>query len=125
MRKIERKIKNESERKRYARKLVIRKLVNGTTDKPRISFSKTNKHLLVQVIDDSKSITLLTVSTYNEKETNKSFSNIASAVNLAKKTAEELTKKNLKTVVFDRSGYKFTGIVTKYVETLREQGILV
>jgi len=58
MRKNIAKIKNASKAKEYRRKLSIRKKIVGTTDRPRICATKTNKHLFVQLVDDSTSKTL-------------------------------------------------------------------
>jgi large subunit ribosomal protein L18 len=52
MRKNIAKIKNETKSKEYRRKLSIRKKVVGSAEKPRLSVTKSNKHLRVQIIDD-------------------------------------------------------------------------
>ena len=66
MRKSQRKIKNESKAKEHRRKLAIRKKVVGTTERPRVCASKSNKNIYVQVVDDVAGKTLFSVQTYGK-----------------------------------------------------------
>jgi len=66
MRKAYGKIGNKKEQQRVKRRLTIRKKVIGTSDRPRICATKSNKHISVQIIDDSKSVSLFTVSTFGK-----------------------------------------------------------
>ena len=63
MRKTYKKIKNASKAKIYRRKLSIRNKITGTTERPRICATKTNKNLYVQVIDDTKGETIVSTVT--------------------------------------------------------------
>ena len=62
------KIKNEKARNQLKRKLRVRKLVNGTSEKPRLCVTKSNKNLFIQVIDDSAQKTLLSVQSFGKNK---------------------------------------------------------
>jgi len=123
MRKAKGKIQNESEAKRLRRRLSIRKKVSGTSECPRINLFRSNKHLKIQLIDDVASKTLFTVQTYGKEavgENNREGAKLVGA-----KVAELLKSNNLSRAVFDRAGYKYTGVVASLAAAIRENGIQV
>lgn len=124
MRKPIGKVANESDKRRLRRRLSIRKKVNGTAERPRICAARSNKHLTVQVIDDAKGVTLFSVQTYG-KNALKVGNNKEGATKVGAKVAEELKAKSLTSAVFDRAGYKYTGVVKTLIEAVRENGIQV
>lgn len=109
---------------REKRRLSIREKVNGTSERPRVCATKSNKHLLVQVVDDSKSISLFTISTFGKSPTSKGC-NIESAKKVGEEVAKKLKSNKVDKVVFDRAGYRYTGIVAALVQSIRDNGILV
>lgn len=124
MRKQYGKVGNKKELSRIKRRLTIRKKINGTSERPRICATKSNKHITVQVIDDSSSTSLFTVSTFGKAGV-EAGSNIEGAKKVGAKVAAELKAKNLNKAVFDRAGYKYTGVIAALVESIRESGIQV
>lgn len=104
---------------RIKRKRRIRGTIFGTVQRPRVSIFRSNKFIYVQAIDDINGVTL--ASGDGQKLGFKS--NKAGAVELAKVFAESLAKQNLTTVVFDRNGYLYHGVVAAFAEALRENGI--
>jgi large subunit ribosomal protein L18 len=122
MRKYLGKIKNESKEKEYRRKLTIRKTVIGKENNPRICVTKTNKHLRVQVIDDSKNLTLFSVQTFGKSAVGDSSSK-ESAIKVGKSIADNLKKNKLDRATFDRSGKLYTGIIKALADSIRENGI--
>jgi large subunit ribosomal protein L18 len=122
MRKYIGKIKNESKEKEYRRKLTIRKTVIGKENNPRICVTKTNKHLRVQVIDDSKNLTLFSVQTFGKNAIGDSSSK-ESAIKVGKSIADNLKKNKLDKATFDRSGKLYTGIIKALADSIRENGI--
>ncbi|DAB33078.1 MAG: large subunit ribosomal protein [Sulfurospirillum sp.] len=104
---------------RVKRKKRIRADIFGTTERPRISVFKSNRYLYVQAIDDVSSVTL--ASADGSKLGLKS--NKEGAVELGKAFAATLKEKNLTTVVFDRNGYLYHGVVAAFADALRENGI--
>lgn len=124
MRKQYGKVGNKKELSRIKRRLTIRKKISGTSDRPRICATKSNKHITVQVIDDTNSTSLFTVSTFG-KAAVEGACNIEGAKKVGAKVAAELKAKNLEKAVFDRAGYKYTGVIAALVESIRESGIQV
>ncbi|MCF8059106.1 MAG: 50S ribosomal protein L18 [Bacteriovoracaceae bacterium] len=124
MRKPNGKVKSESERKRLRRKLSIRKIVSGDSERPRVCITKSSKNLFVQVVNDEESKTLFSVQTFGKKaiaaKANKDGAKLVGA-----KVAEELKGKNISRVVFDRSGYKYHGVIAALADSIRENGIQV
>jgi large subunit ribosomal protein L18 len=124
MRKQYGKIQNKKDKRRQKRRLSIRSKLSGTTERPRICAMKSNKHISVQLIDDTKSISLFTVSTFG-KEAAADSCNIEGARKVGTKVAAMMKQKNLSTAVFDRAGYKYTGVIAALVQSIRESGIQV
>lgn len=124
MRKNISKIKNETKAKEYRRKLSIRKKVVGSGEKPRLSVTKSNKHLRVQIIDDVKSVTLFSVQTYGKTKVADS-GNAEGAKKVGAQVAATLKKNNLSKAVFDRSGKQFTGVIKTLADSIRENGIQI
>lgn len=124
MRKPYGKVANKKDDQRLRKRLAIRKKINGTTERPRICAMKSNKHITVQVIDDTKSVSLFTVSTFG-KEAAADSCNIEGAKKVGAKVATMLKKNNLNCAVFDRAGYKYTGVIAALVQSIRESGIQV
>ena len=118
------KVVGESDKRRQRRRLSIRSKIAGTSDRPRVCAARSNKHLNVQVIDDQTGHTLLAVQTFG-KSAVKAGNNVEGAKVVGAKLAEELKGKNINAVVFDRAGYKYTGVVKALVESVRENGIQV
>lgn len=105
---------------RIHRKKRIRKKISGTSQKPRISVFRSNKHIYAQAIDDLKGKTLASVQDVKEKA---SIKPIESAKNTGKTLGTTLKKLKIENVVFDRGGYKYHGRVKAFAEGLREAGI--
>ncbi len=124
MRKPNGKVKSESQRKRLRRKLSIRKKISGDSERPRVCITKSSKNLFVQVVNDDESQTLFSVQTFGKKavvaKANKDGAKLVGA-----KVAEELKGKNISKIVFDRSGYKYHGVIAALADSIRENGIQV
>lgn len=112
--------------RRHAR---VRAKVNGTKDKPRLSVFRSNKHIYAQLIDDNKGVTLVSASDMGmgikkgkTKKGAKTKTEYAREVGvLIAKTAK--TKK-IKTIVFDRGGFLYTGRVEALAKSAREEGLV-
>jgi large subunit ribosomal protein L18 len=110
--------------KREKIKLRIRKRINGTHEKPRVSVYRSNKQIYVQAIDDVNGVTLASASS-REKEfasvAGKKKSEIAAMV--GKHFASACKEKGIENVVFDRSGYQYHGRVKSLADGAREGGL--
>lgn len=102
----------------------IRKKIKGTIDRPRLCVFRSLKQIYAQLVDDEEGRTLVGVSSLSsEVRTLKSTkTEIAKAVGtlLGKKALE----KGIRTVVFDRGGYKYHGRVKALADGAREAGLL-
>jgi large subunit ribosomal protein L18 len=112
----------EKDRKRLRRKIHIRKRLFGTAERPRMTITKSNRRISVQVIDDSKGHTLVSASTL-EKELKNIKATVEGAGKLGEIMGKRLLEKNIKTVVFDRNGYLYHGIVKALADGSRKAGI--
>jgi large subunit ribosomal protein L18 len=112
----------EKDRKRLKRKIHIRKRISGTTERPRMTVTRSNRRLSVQIIDDTKGNTLASVSTL-EKELRDIKATVTGAAQLGEIMGKRLLEKNIKTIVFDRNGYLYHGIVKALADGTRKAGI--
>ena len=113
---------SEKSRKRNKRKMHIRKRISGTEARPRVSVFRSNRHLYIQAIDDEHGRTIVSASNL-EKELAGLKNSVEAAAKLGEAFGKRLTEKNLKSVVFDRNGYKYHGIVKAVAEGTRKAGI--
>ncbi|MBD5584851.1 MAG: 50S ribosomal protein L18 [Clostridia bacterium] len=114
--------KNEERLRRHAR---VRKKISGTAETPRLSVYRSLNHIYVQVIDDVKGVTLCSASTM-EKDVKAKISKMTktdAAKEVGKAVAEKAKKLGIKSVVFDRGGYIYTGRVQAVADGAREAGL--
>jgi len=112
----------EKDRKRLRRKVHIRKRISGTAERPRMTVTKSNRRLSVQVIDDVKGHTLVSASSL-EKDLRNLKATVKDAGQLGEIMGKRLLEKNIKTVVFDRNGYLYHGIIKALADGTRKAGI--
>ncbi len=104
---------------RVKRKKRVRSKIFGTSECPRTSIFKSNRALYVQAIEDVNGTTL--ASANGNKLGLKA--NKDGAKELAKVFADALKAKKIETVIFDRNGYLYHGVVAEFANALRENGI--
>ncbi|MFH0887930.1 MAG: 50S ribosomal protein L18 [Planctomycetota bacterium] len=111
--------------KRQKRHWRIRKILNGTSERPRLSIYRSLKHIYAQVIDDTQGQTLCSVSTLSPeiKKSIKGGGNIAAAKEVGKKLSEMALKKSIQKVAFDRSCFPYHGRIKALAESARESGL--
>ncbi len=112
-------------RVRKKRVVRTRKKVRGDQQKPRLCVIKSNKNIHVQLIDDENSLTLASTSTLSKDFRTTEFNkrNQASAKQLGLKIAELAKEKAVKKIVFDRSGFKYHGVIAAVADGAREGGL--
>ncbi len=113
-------IKKEERRKKL--KMRIRKRVNGTAERPRLTVFRSNKEIYAQLIDDTKGITLASASSM-EKSFEKKGTKTDVAISVGKVIAERAKTVGVDSVVFDRNGYLYHGRVKSLAEAARENGL--
>lgn len=100
----------------------VRQKVKGTSDRPRLAVYRSNKAIYCQLIDDSKGVTLSSASSRDEGISSEGTkSDVAKAV--GQRLAENASKVNISSVVFDRGGYLYHGRVKSLAEGAREGGL--
>lgn len=106
--------KKTKKEKRIRRKAHIRKKLFGTALKPRVFVFKSNRYFYAGIANDEKSIVVKSLmSKKNEKD----------ILAMAKKFV--VLAKKYDSLVFDRSGYKFHGLIKSFVEELRKEGVKI
>ncbi len=104
---------------RLHRKRRIRAKVFGTAQRPRLSVFRSLRGLYIQLIDDRKGKTILSVSS---KEVS-AKQNVSGAKKVGEVVAKKCADKKIKELVFDRSGYKYHGKVKALADEIRKSGI--
>lgn len=105
--------------RRHAR---VRNKISGTAECPRLAVCRTNKQIIAQIIDDTKGVTIAYVSTL-DKEIKTKNANIEAAKEVGALIAKKALDKKIKTVVFDRGGFIYHGVVKAVAEAAREAGL--
>jgi large subunit ribosomal protein L18 len=112
----------KKEVRRLKIKMRIRKRVNGTSEKPRLTVFRSNREIYAQVVDDVKGSTLVSASS-KEKTFEKQGTKSDVAVSVGKLIAERAKAAGIETVVFDRNGYLYHGRVKSLADSARENGL--
>lgn len=97
----------------------VRKKLRGTSERPRLSIVKTNKHIFAQLIDDEAGKTILSSSTLSLK----SKKSKESAAAIGTKIAELSLAKKIDKIIFDRGRYKYHGLLAELANAAREAGL--
>lgn len=104
---------------RIKRKRRVRGKISGTAEKPRVSIFKSNRFISAQAINDVEGVTLASVNSKSmDLRANKE-----DAVKVAAQFAETLKAAGINTIVFDRNGYLYHGVVAAFAQSLRDNGI--
>ena len=114
--KTNRRVERERRHKR------VRNKVSGTAECPRLCVFRSNSNVYAQVIDDTKGVTLVSASTL-DKEVKTKKSNKEAAKEVGTLIAKRAIEKDIKTVVYDRGGYIYHGVVKELAEAAREAGL--
>ena len=106
----------------------IRKRVQGTEERPRLTIFRSVAHVYVQVVDDMSGRTIASASTVEPSVKGAlgkgvSGGNVAGARAIGKTIAERLLEKGVKRVVFDRNGFLYHGRVKAVADAAREAGL--
>ena len=95
---------------------------------PRLVIFRSNKHIYGQIIDDNKSVTLLSSSSNDKKLVDKiakAKSKIEKSEIVGKDIANKLIDSKIKKIIFDRNGYRYHGRVKALADSIRELGITI
>ncbi len=114
--------KTDRKMERARRHARVRRKISGTPDRPRLCVYRSNNNLYVQIIDDVAANTLVAASTL-DKEIKTKHANKEAAKELGTLIAKKALDKKIETVVFDRGGYIYHGVVKELAEAAREGGL--
>jgi len=102
------------------RKNRIRSKISGTTERPRLTVSISNKHVSAQIIDDVKQKTLVASTTVGTKQTG---TITEQAAIIGADIAKKAKKAKINAVVFDRNGRLYAGRLSAFAEAARKEGL--
>ena len=114
--------KNDRRAERERRHLRVRRKISGTAECPRLCVFRSNTNIYAQIIDDVAGNTIVSASTL-DKEVKTKHANKEAAKELGTLTAKKAADKKIETVVFDRGGYIYHGVVKELAEAAREGGL--
>jgi large subunit ribosomal protein L18 len=109
--------------RRYRIKNRIRKVINGTAEKPRMNVFRSNKQISVQLVDDLQGVTMLAISSNIKEITQAKGTKTEKAALVGKLVAEKAMAAGITQVVFDRNGYLYHGRVKQLADAAREGGL--
>ena len=108
---------------RARRHLRLRKKIAGTQERPRLVVTRSNRHLVAQVVDDSVGRTLVSASTLENDLRTLDGDKTAKARKVGELIAERAKAAGVEAVVFDRGGNKYHGRVAAVADGAREGGL--
>jgi len=116
-----RNVSRSEHRRRIHRRL--RKKLQGTAERPRLSVFRSLRHVYAQVIDDRAGRTLAAASSLEKSADLSSGGNVGAAEAVGRMIAERSKEQGIGKVVFDRGGYKYHGRVKALAEAARKGGL--
>ncbi|MDD3089439.1 MAG: 50S ribosomal protein L18 [Candidatus Omnitrophica bacterium] len=109
------------------RKTSIRKKISGSGERPRLCIYRGSKNLNAQLVDDTAGKTVCSISTLSGKLSGKltggSRSGLKAATLLGDEMGRIALEKGVAEVVFDRSGYRYHGVIKAFAEAARKSGL--
>jgi len=102
------------------RKRRVRSRIEGTAARPRLSVFRSNSHIYGQLVDDTKKVTLFSVSDLGKKE---KMTKTQAAEMIGEELAKKAIAKKIKKVTFDRNGFIYHGRVKALADGARKGGL--
>ncbi|NBV12134.1 MAG: 50S ribosomal protein L18 [Actinobacteria bacterium] len=116
-------VKGSTRVARARRHFRVRKRLTGTPERPRLVVTRSARHLVAQIVDDSIGHTLASASTMEKDLRATSADKTKKARTVGQLVADRAKAKGVTTVVFDRGGNRYTGRVAALAEGARENGL--
>ena len=101
----------------------VRKHISGTPERPRLVVTRSNRHMVAQVVDDTIGHILCAASTLEEAAKGVEGHKVGAAHKVGELIAERAKALGIEAVVFDRGGNKYHGRVAAVAEGAREGGL--
>ncbi len=112
-------------KRQLRRRLHVRRRIQGTAERPRLTVFRSSKHIYAQLIDDLSGITLAAASS-NAPDVRSGLpygGNIKAAVEVGKRLAVAAKEKGIHKAAFDRGHYRYHGRVKALADAAREGGL--
>ena len=110
-------------RARLRRQLRVRKKLFGTPERPRLVVTRSARHMVAQVVDDTKGHTMVSASTLESDLRTHDGNKTARARQVGARVAERAKAAGLTAVVFDRAGHQYHGRIAALADAAREAGL--
>ncbi len=120
-------IKKKTEAARLRRKKHIRKIISGTSERPRLVVFRSARHIYAQLVDDHSGTVLTGVSSLTpdvRQAVAACQGKVAVSREVGKALAEAAKKRGIEKVVFDRNGFLYHGRIKAVAEGAREGGLI-
>ena len=114
--------KTDRKFERDRRHIRVRRKISGTPECPRLCMYRSNTNIYAKIIDDINGNTLVSASTM-DKEVKTKHANKEAAKEVGALIAKRAKDKKIVDVVFDRSGYRYHGVVKELAESARQGGL--
>ncbi|GAA1464070.1 50S ribosomal protein L18 [Nocardiopsis exhalans] len=108
---------------RKRRQFRVRKKVVGTSERPRLAVFRSSKHIVAQVIDDTKGHTLVAASSVETDVRGADGTKSDKSVKVGELVAQRAKDAGITQVVFDRGGNRYAGRIAKLADAAREGGL--
>ncbi len=110
---------------RSRRHLRLRKKIAGTPVRPRLVVNRSSRHVFVQLVDDTKGITLASASTMEADVRKFEGDKTAKSAKVGQLIAQRAKAAGVSEAVFDRGGNKYAGRVAAIADAAREEGLSI
>ncbi len=109
----------------FRRRKRVRRKISGTKQRPRLSVSRSLKHIYAQIIDDETGTTLVHASSLSPeiKQNTDKGGKTKTAQSVGKLIAAKAKEHQIKGVIFDRGGHLYHGRIKALAEAAREEGL--
>ncbi len=110
---------------RSRRRAAIRKRLSGTSERPRLVVFRSLKNIYAQIIDDTRGVTLVSMSTIAKDANNlEGTKKTAQSFEVGVKLGEKALAAGITKIAFDRAGYKYHGRVKALADGARKAGLV-
>lgn len=110
---------------RARRRAAIRKRLSGSADRPRLVVFRSLKNIYAQIIDDTRGVTLVSMSTIaKEISSLEGKKKTAQSFEVGLKLGEKALTAGITKIAFDRAGYKYHGRVKALADGARKAGLV-
>ena len=114
----------DNRQRRQRRRHRLRKIVSGTSARPRMVVHRSLRHIEVQLVDDVAGHSLLGLSTQSQEFREQQFDNrVAQGHEVGKMVAAKAREQGIEQVVFDRGGFLYHGVIKAVADGAREAGL--